>query len=95
MAHELPDIEVLGEWDHGICDPVFDEGTDVSEKSMEGDPKAVMSSTRCGKLMGSIKNAEQAVENAAKMVFQGMERRVGGVVGRHISEDEAKTKSSE
>ena len=94
MTNELPDIEVLGEWDHGVCDPVFDntstDNTEESEGTTEDSP--ALNDLSCSRIVGSIVNAEHAVEGAFKSAVLGMERRFEAAVGRAPTEEEMRSK---
>ena len=90
MKNELPSIEVLGEWDHGMCDPVMENHMDDSESGSSMEDVNIDFATSCRKLTGSIISAEQSVEGALRLALLKMERRIEGLLRRSSHEHETR-----
>jgi hypothetical protein len=83
-------IEALGEWDHGMCDPVFDDQIDDSGSDGSIDAEDVDIASSCRKLVGSIVSVEQALEGAVRLAILKMERRVEGLFQRQAREQDVR-----
>lgn len=70
--NELPDVEVLGEWDHGMCDPIFDENDEKDTTPSMGSNTINMNNS-CRKLMDSVVNAEHVVEGVLRSAVHKMD----------------------
>jgi hypothetical protein len=89
MQNELPSvdsIEALGEWDHGISDPVFDDQIDDSGSDSSMYDENVDIASACRQLAGSFISVEHALEGALRLAILEMERRVEGLLRRQAPE---------
>ena len=86
--NELPDVEVLGEWDHGICDPIQEPESTTRTKKR---------SSTCQDLKAAVIQVEQVVEGAAKVACRKADHVVRDVMNtcvgalgpdrRHVDEE--------
>ena len=77
QGNELPDVEVLGEWDHGMLDPVLSakDQKDAELKEMQRiqDIKKAVVKVE-GQVEGAVRNTLHKVEHALEdMVHHGAE----------------------
>lgn len=73
---ELPDVEVLGEFDHGMCDPIVREKEGRSKQQMK---KATFP------FVNTFMNVERAFDKATKKVCDGVGHMCEGVAKRRGS----------
>ena len=70
---KIPDVEVSGEWDHGMLDPVFSNqnaADDVNNLSFQDIKKTVLKVE--GQLEGAIRTVVHSVEHAVEDAVEEM-----------------------
>ena len=67
QQHEVPDVEALGEWDHGMLDPLFQDPTNPFQPQLN---------VSYQDLKRTVLKVEDDMEGAVRRTFHKMEHAV-------------------